>query len=111
MDAELLALICCPFDHGNLTMRTFVEEQDSQIKEGVLICDCCGRQYPIASGIPRMLPLDLLPLADLEAAPANCGVPLPCGSTAIRCMWPTSGTGGSSYGIARESTWTNCPFQ
>jgi uncharacterized protein YbaR (Trm112 family)/ubiquinone/menaquinone biosynthesis C-methylase UbiE len=67
MDVELLALICCPFDHGNLTMRTFVEEHDTQIKEGVVICDCCGRQYPIASGIPRMLPLHLLPLADLEA--------------------------------------------
>ena len=44
IDADLLALLVCPVDHGELELR------DSQ-----LICTKCARGYPIVDGIPNMV--------------------------------------------------------
>ncbi len=44
IDSDLLALLVCPVDHGELDLR------DSQ-----LICTKCTRTYPIVDGIPNMV--------------------------------------------------------
>lgn len=44
IDPDLLALLVCPVDHGELT-----EEP------GHLVCSVCGRRYPVVDGIPVML--------------------------------------------------------
>ena len=44
IDKELLEILCCPADKGE------VEE-----KSGKIICLKCGRRYPIKEGVPIML--------------------------------------------------------
>ncbi len=44
IDPELLALLVCPIDHGELELR-----------ESSLVCTKCGRSYPIVDGIPNMV--------------------------------------------------------
>lgn len=44
IDPELLDMLVCPVDHGNVT-----EE------EGFVVCSTCGRRYPVTEGIPVML--------------------------------------------------------
>jgi len=40
-----IALLACPVDRGAV-----------RLDEGELVCSLCGRQYPVLSGIPRMVP-------------------------------------------------------
>lgn len=44
IDAQLLKILACPACRGG------VREKDNKI-----ICDSCGRKYPIKDGIPVML--------------------------------------------------------
>ena len=44
VDPELLALLVCPVDHGEVSL-----EVDR------LVCARCGRGYPLVDGIPVML--------------------------------------------------------
>lgn len=44
VDKQLLEILVCPADHGTLR-----EEADR------LICQRCGRRYPVRDGIPVML--------------------------------------------------------
>jgi uncharacterized protein YbaR (Trm112 family) len=44
---ELLELLVCPIDHGEL------ELEDSHLR-----CTVCGRTFPIENGIPNMLVID-----------------------------------------------------
>lgn len=46
IDKELLDILACPVCKGNITY------DDENQK---LVCDECGRQYPIRDGIPVML--------------------------------------------------------
>ncbi len=46
IDPELRALLVCPVDHGSLT-----DTEDPPR----LVCDVCGRRYPVVDGIPVML--------------------------------------------------------
>jgi uncharacterized protein YbaR (Trm112 family) len=46
MESWVIELLACPVDRGAV-----------RLDEGVLVCDLCGRRYPVRSGIPRMLPL------------------------------------------------------
>jgi len=46
IDKELLDILACPVCKGNITY----DEQNQK-----LICDACGRKYPIRDGIPIML--------------------------------------------------------
>lgn len=46
IDKELLDILACPVCKGNITY-----DEDNQ----KLICDECGRKYPIQDGIPIML--------------------------------------------------------
>jgi uncharacterized protein YbaR (Trm112 family) len=44
IDPELLALLVCPVDHGEL-----------ELKDSTLVCTECARVYPIVDGIPNMV--------------------------------------------------------
>lgn len=44
VDPQLLELLVCPIDHGNL--EVFGE---------ALRCATCGRLYPVVDGIPNMI--------------------------------------------------------
>lgn len=44
LDPEFVALLACPDDHGPVR-----EEGDR------LVCERCGRRYPVRDGIPVML--------------------------------------------------------
>ena len=44
LESWVIELLACPVDQGAV-----------RLNEGVLVCDLCGRRYPVRSGIPRML--------------------------------------------------------
>lgn len=46
IDPILSEILVCPADHGELT---------EDVAESRLICDSCGRSYPVREGIPVML--------------------------------------------------------
>jgi uncharacterized protein YbaR (Trm112 family) len=49
LEPWVIALLACPVDRGAV-----------RSDEGELVCNLCGRRYPVLSGIPRMVP-DLAP--------------------------------------------------
>ena len=51
----LLDILCCPVCKGDLELRA-TEEEGGDILEGSLICRACPAEYPIADGIPDLLP-------------------------------------------------------
>jgi uncharacterized protein YbaR (Trm112 family) len=68
---SLIDILACPIDkHYPLRLIVFEEKDETVEKEGktltwkeivhgVIICDKCGRWYPIEDEIPEMLPDDL----------------------------------------------------
>ncbi len=55
---RLMDILACPIDkHYPLDLHVF-EEKD-EIVEGMLVCQECGRWYPIMDEIPQLLPDDL----------------------------------------------------
>ncbi|MGA7096607.1 MAG: Trm112 family protein [Acidimicrobiia bacterium] len=50
IDPGLAAILVCPVDHGHLSENTETSH---------LVCDLCGRQYPVLDGIPVMLVPDV----------------------------------------------------
>ena len=46
LDAELLEILVCPNDRGEL---------DYQLDPEILVCRTCGYRYPVRDGIPVML--------------------------------------------------------
>ncbi len=57
MKPELLEILCCPVCHGELTLSVSKSE-GREILEGTLACAKCREAYPIADGIPDLLPPD-----------------------------------------------------
>jgi len=56
---KLLDILACPVDkHYPLELLEFTT-RDQLIVDGVLLCDQCGRYYPIVDEIPVMLPDNL----------------------------------------------------
>ncbi len=56
MKESFLEMIICPYDlSASLELHIF-ERNNSEIKAGIFFCPVCHRWYPIADGIPRMLP-------------------------------------------------------
>jgi len=45
LEPRVIALLACPVDRGAV-----------RLDEGELVCNLCGRRYPVLSGIPRMVP-------------------------------------------------------
>ena len=54
MDSALLGRLCCPNDHGHLTLQS-ASPAERDGGKGQLHCDVCGRSYAIEAGIPRFL--------------------------------------------------------
>lgn len=52
--------LCCPMDKQELDLHVFyideVENEEGDIREGLLICPQCERYYPVIYGIPIMTP-------------------------------------------------------
>ncbi len=62
MKPRLLNFLCCPECRGDLTVTPFAGSADS-VEEGLLRCGGCARVFPIINGIPRLLPDQLIHLA------------------------------------------------
>lgn len=59
MRRKLLDILACPIDrHFPLQLLEF-ELREDVIVSGALLCEQCGRYYPIVDEIPVMLPDDL----------------------------------------------------
>jgi uncharacterized protein YbaR (Trm112 family) len=57
MKPDLMEILCCPVCKGDLVLTTRRTE-GSEIMEGNLRCEKCQVDYPIADGIPDLLPPD-----------------------------------------------------
>lgn len=55
MKHDLLEILCCPVDKGDLKLKVD-KESDGEIETGSLTCAQCGHVYPIEDGIPNLLP-------------------------------------------------------
>ncbi len=79
MRRKLLDILACPIDKFYpLRMMEFSSNDPDVVVDGVLLCDKCGRFYPIIDEIPVMLPDDLRNKKDeprvprkVEGAPAE----------------------------------------
>lgn len=55
MKKDLLDIICCPVCKADLDL-TIKKVDGDEILEGILECIKCHNKYPIAEGIPNLLP-------------------------------------------------------
>jgi uncharacterized protein YbaR (Trm112 family) len=55
MKKKLLDILVCPVCKGDLKL-TVVKEEKDEIINGSLYCARCNETYPIADGIPHLLP-------------------------------------------------------
>ncbi len=58
MKFDLMDILACPMCKRALELSVDSEE-DGEIVEGSLRCAACEEAYPIAGGIPNLLPPDL----------------------------------------------------
>ena len=56
---KLLAILACPIDKHYPLRMVELSADSEKVTDGVLLCDQCGRYYPIIDEIPVMLPDDL----------------------------------------------------
>ncbi|HAM34323.1 MAG TPA: class I SAM-dependent methyltransferase [Elusimicrobia bacterium] len=56
MKLSLLPLLAAPCCAAPLRFSRLEQMPDEEIDDGVLACAGCGREYPIISGVPRLLP-------------------------------------------------------
>ena len=64
MNTELLNIIACPVCKGPLDLQADeIAPEDApaagEVLTGMLTCASCGERYPIAGGIPNLLPPEL----------------------------------------------------
>lgn len=59
MQHDLLDILCCPNDKGDLSLK-ITKEDGGEILEGTLTCATCHHAYPIEDGIPNLLPPEVL---------------------------------------------------
>ena len=57
MKSDLLEILRCPVCRGELTL-TATRTEGAEILAGRLACAACHVDYPIADGIPDLLPPD-----------------------------------------------------
>lgn len=67
MRRDLVEILACPLCKGALAL-TATREEGGEVLEGALACAACGESYPIAEGIPNLLPPDLRRAMEQEAA-------------------------------------------
>ena len=58
MITDLMEILACPADHGELTIEGTVQE-GNDVVTGTLTCTVCGEVYPIVESIPNLLPAEL----------------------------------------------------
>jgi uncharacterized protein YbaR (Trm112 family) len=56
--ADLMEILACPADHGELTLA-IQRQEENDIVDGTLTCQVCGEIYPIVESIPNLLPPEL----------------------------------------------------
>ena len=59
MQRRLLDILACPIDKHYPLQLIELELREDLIVSGALLCDRCGRYYPIIDEIPVMLPDNL----------------------------------------------------
>ncbi len=57
MNPDLMEILRCPVCRGELRL-TVGRRDGAEIVTGTLMCDRCRVDYPIADGIPDLLPPD-----------------------------------------------------
>ncbi len=71
MRRDLVDILACPLDKAELRLDV-TSEQDGEILAGTLTCTRCEEAYPIADGIPNLLPPDLrAAMAEASAEPSG----------------------------------------
>ena len=58
MRHDLMEILACPLCKGELTL-TVESEDGEEVITGTLHCAACDERYPIAEGIPNLLPPEL----------------------------------------------------
>jgi uncharacterized protein YbaR (Trm112 family) len=89
LDEEFLSLLACP------VCKTSVRREGEQ-----LVCETCGRRYPIRDGIPVMLVEEAEGPAGSQSGPAET-----VGGSSTRA--PSSTAGGSSTSSSSSTTGTS----
>ena len=56
MKASLTEKLCCPFDKHDLSLTIYAQNDEGDIREGILTCAHCQRYYPVIFGVPIMSP-------------------------------------------------------
>jgi len=59
MKKELMDILACPVCKGDLELSMEEEDDRGEIVSGSLYCGKCDQRYPIAEGIPNLLPPEL----------------------------------------------------
>lgn len=59
MKKELMDILACPVCKGDLELSIEEEDDAGEIVKGSLYCQKCDQHYPIAEGIPNLLPPEL----------------------------------------------------
>ncbi len=57
MRPDLMEILRCPVCRGELTL-TATRTEEEEVVQGTLRCAACRVDYPIADGIPDLLPPD-----------------------------------------------------
>jgi ubiquinone/menaquinone biosynthesis C-methylase UbiE/uncharacterized protein YbaR (Trm112 family) len=65
---SLLELLCCPRDGGFPLTLQDPTRNGPEVVSGSLLCPRCGHPYPIAQGIPHLLPANSSPAAGVAAS-------------------------------------------
>ena len=55
MRQDLMDILACPLCKGSLVLTIAAVEAD-EVLTGELRCEACNERYPIADGIPNLLP-------------------------------------------------------
>jgi SAM-dependent methyltransferase len=56
MRKNALSLLACPGCGGELSLAARVEASDGHVMEGEITCAGCKAQFPVAGGVPRLIP-------------------------------------------------------
>ena len=56
MNPQLMDILACPVCRNHPLRLEIAKEGDSGVEEGTITCEKCGAVYPIADGIPNMIP-------------------------------------------------------
>lgn len=67
MRRDLMDILACPVCKAPLTLSV-TREDGPEVLDGALRCTACGEDYPIADGIPNLLPPEMRRAMEAETA-------------------------------------------